>query len=161
KLPNNWLTGQVTSVAVDANDNVWILQRFRSVRPDFKDRAAPPVIEYSNDGKFIRAWGGPGPGCQAPQCEWPANEHGFGIDWKGNVWVGGEGTTVNQIIEFTPEGKFIRQIGKSGASKGHTDTQNFVGPTDITFNQKTNEIFVGDTGNWHGRIVVLDYDTGK
>src|SRR3979409_113282 len=27
KLPNNWVTGHVSSVAVDRHDNVWLLQR--------------------------------------------------------------------------------------------------------------------------------------
>ena len=30
-LPNNWILGQVAGIAVDADDNVWIVQRARSL----------------------------------------------------------------------------------------------------------------------------------
>jgi DNA-binding beta-propeller fold protein YncE len=155
KMPNDWLLGQTPAVTVDAQDNVYILHRFRTVRPEFKQRAAPPVVEFDSDGNFIRAWGGPGEGY-----EWPSSEHGIAVDQKGFVWIGGEGRGVNQILKFTKEGKFVMQIGKSGASKGMTDTENFVGPADMTVYPKTNELFVGDTSG-HGRVIVMDPDTGK
>lgn len=34
QLPNNWLIGQVGGIAVDRNDNIWILQRPRSLTGD-------------------------------------------------------------------------------------------------------------------------------
>src|SRR4051794_9025113 len=60
-LPNNWLFGQVASVAVDANDHVWILQRPRSLSDDEKGATltpprnrccspAPSVMEFDSDG---------------------------------------------------------------------------------------------------------------
>ena len=153
KMPNNWVLGQVAAVTVDAQDNVWLIHRFRGVKPELK--AAPPVMEFDSTGRFIKAWGGPGEGY-----EWPSSEHGLSVDYKGFVWVGGEGRGVNQVLKFTQDGKFVMQIGKSGQSKGLKDTLNFVGPTDMTVWPKTNELFVGDTGG-HGRVVVLDADTGK
>ncbi|MBI4594314.1 MAG: hypothetical protein HY728_08870, partial [Candidatus Rokubacteria bacterium] len=33
-LPNRWLLGQVSGVAVDANDHVWIIQRPRTLTED-------------------------------------------------------------------------------------------------------------------------------
>ena len=33
-LPNNWLIGQVGGIAVDQHDNIWILQRARSLTDD-------------------------------------------------------------------------------------------------------------------------------
>ena len=153
KLPNGWVLGQVAAVAIDARDNVWIIHRFRGIKPELK--AAPPVVAFDSTGKFIRAWGGPGDGY-----EWPASEHGLFVDHKGFVWIGGEGRGVNQVLKFTQDGKFVMQIGKSGQSKGLKDTENFVGPTDVMVWPKTNELFVGDTGG-HGRVVVMDPDTGK
>jgi DNA-binding beta-propeller fold protein YncE len=152
-MPNNWVLGQVAAVTVDAQDNIWMIHRYRGVKPELK--AAPPVLEFDSTGKFIKAWGGPGEGY-----EWPGSEHGLFVDYKGFVWVGGEGRGVNQILKFTQDGKFVMQIGKSGQSKGLKDTLNFVGPTDMVVWPKTNELFVGDTGG-HGRVVVLDADTGK
>ena len=60
KLPNNWVIGIVSSVAVDRRDHVWILHRPRTVPAEWKGRAAPPVLEFDADGKFVQAWGGAG-----------------------------------------------------------------------------------------------------
>ncbi len=61
-LPNNWLLGQVASVAVGPDDHVWILQRPRSLTDDEKGAAltpprnkccapAPSVMEFDADGR--------------------------------------------------------------------------------------------------------------
>src|SRR5262245_29916836 len=84
KLPNNWVVGEVSSVAVDRRDHVWVLQRPRSVPADQKDRAAPPVLEFDASGKYIQGWGG-----VSDAYEWPDNEHGIFVDYKDNVWIGG------------------------------------------------------------------------
>ena len=56
KLPNNWVIGDPSSIAVDRRDHVWILHRPRTVPAEKKERAAPPVLEFDNAGKFVRAW---------------------------------------------------------------------------------------------------------
>src|SRR3954468_11738689 len=58
-LPNNWVVGIVSAVTVDKRDHVWILHRPRTVAAALKGRAAPPVLEFDADGKFVNAWGGP------------------------------------------------------------------------------------------------------
>src|SRR5690348_2289856 len=94
-LPNNWALGELAGIAVDSHDHVWILHRPRTLqiyeraaaeRPPIADCCipAPPVIEFDASGRVMRAWGGPGPGY-----EWPANEHGLTVDYRGNVWIGG------------------------------------------------------------------------
>src|SRR5262245_63782722 len=85
-IPNNWQFGQVASVAVDAQDHVWVLQRPATLAPEEKPRAAPPLLEFDAAGKFVQAWGGPGQGY-----EWPNSEHGVYVDPKGFVWIGGNG----------------------------------------------------------------------
>src|SRR5207247_560980 len=91
KIPNNWQFGQVSSVAIDAQDHVWILQRPGTLSAAEKPRAAPPVLEFNADGTFIQAWGGPG-----PQYEWPESEHGIHVDPKDFVWIGGNGSKDHQ-----------------------------------------------------------------
>ena len=66
KIPNNWQFGQVSSVSIDAQDHVWVLQRPGTLPPEEKGRAAPPLLEFDAAGNFIQAWGGPGQGY-----EWP------------------------------------------------------------------------------------------
>ena len=155
KIPNNWQFGQVSSVSIDAQDNVWILQRPDTLQPDEKPRAAPPLLEFDSSGNFIQGWGGPGPGY-----DWPSSEHGVYVDPKGYIWIGGNGAKDNQILKFTKAGKFIMQIGRSGQSKGNADTQNLNRPADTFLYAKTNELFVAD-GYGNRRVIVFDADTGK
>ena len=155
KIPNNWIFGQVASVATDAQDNVWVLQRPDTLEPAEKPRAAPPLVEFDAAGNFIQAWGGPGTGY-----EWPNTEHGVYIDPKGFVWIGGSGKGDHQILKFTKAGKFVMQIGHAGKSKGNADTENLNQPADTFVYSKTNELIVAD-GYGNRRVIVFDADTGK
>ena len=154
KIPNDWVFGEVSSVSVDAQDHVWMLQRPRTLRPAQKSQAAPPVLEFDAAGNFIKGWGGAGDGY-----EWPLNEHGIFLDYKGNVWIGGNDKLDNQVLKFTQDGKFIMQIGHSGQSKGNADTNNLNRPADAFVYPKTNEVFIAD-GYGNRRVIVFDADTG-
>ena len=155
KIPNNWQFGQVASVSIDADDNVWILQRPGTLAPDERPRAAPPLLQFDSAGNFVQAWGGPGTGY-----EWPSTEHGVYVDPKGFVWVGGSGPKDNQVLKFTRNGKFVMQIGRAGQSKGNADTENLNQPADTFVYAKTNELFVAD-GYGNRRVIVFDADSGK
>ncbi|MFZ0651955.1 MAG: hypothetical protein WAZ97_13905, partial [Pseudolabrys sp.] len=74
-LPNNWIMGQAAGVAVDAQDNVYVLHRPRTLKPEDAAKAAPPVMVFDTAGNFVKSWGGPGSGF-----EWPEREHGIHID---------------------------------------------------------------------------------
>jgi DNA-binding beta-propeller fold protein YncE len=164
KLPNNWVLGEVSSVAVDRRDHVWVLQRPRSLPADQKDRAAPPVLEFDAAGNYIQGFGGP-----TDAYEWPDNEHGIFVDHKDNVWIGGNNPAAasgsasprsdDMLLKFTNKGKFIKQIGRRDQSTGNKDTVNLKRPADIFVYRKTNEAFVAD-GYGNRRLIVLDADTG-
>jgi DNA-binding beta-propeller fold protein YncE len=165
KLPPQYKLGDVSSMASDAQGNIYVLHRPRTLKdPDFA-KAAPPVVVFDNDGNFLRAWGGDGQGY-----EWPQREHGIYIDNKGMVWVSGNNCSTNnlprlkpvaddQLLKFTPEGKFVMQIGHSNQSKGNADTQNVHRAADLQVYPPTNELFVSD-GYGNHRVVVFDADTG-
>src|SRR2546428_307152 len=85
-LPNHWLVGAVAGVAVDAKDHVWITHRPSTLQPNELRsiwKAAPPVLEFDQDGTLLSAWGGPGPGY-----EWPQREPGIYTDARGHEWLG-------------------------------------------------------------------------
>ena len=155
KVPSKWVLGLVSGVGIDSRDHIWVLHRPRTVEPADKERAAPPVLEFDVAGNFVQAWGGPGEGY-----EWPNTEHGIAFDDKDNVWIAGSDRSDGQLLKFTRDGKFLLQVGKSGASKGNTDQNNVRGAADITYYKKTNEIFVADGYN-NRRIIVFDADSGK
>jgi hypothetical protein len=151
KIPNGWVLGQVASAATDEQDHVWLLHRPRTIRPDQK--TGPPVMEFDAAGNYIQGWGGPGAGY-----DWPQSEHGIYVDYKGYVWVGGQGND-DQILKFTKAGKFVMQLGHGGQNKTNQDTKNFWKPADVFVYAKTNELFVAD-GYGNKRIIVFDADTG-
>jgi len=167
-LPNNWITGQGSSVAVDKHDNVWIIHRPRYIPADKRANAAPPVMEFDSTGKFIRGWGGPSP---TNQYDWPDQEHSVYVDGKDNVWISGSARPAlagpgdrvlrsdNMLLKFTPEGKFLMQIGKRDTSTGDDDQKNVYSATDLWVYPKTNELFVSD-GYINKRVIVFDADTG-
>src|SRR5215475_9382531 len=107
ELPNNWILGQVSGVAVDREGLVWIVHRPGSL----SDRevgatqtppwskccvAAPPVLAFDAAGNVVRSWGGPGAGY-----EWPQVEHGIHVDANGFMWLAGSGDKDAQILKFT------------------------------------------------------------
>lgn len=151
KIPTGWVLGQVASAAADDQDHIWILHRPRTVRRDQK--TGPPVMEFDAAGNYVQGWGGPGTGY-----DWPSSEHGIYVDYKGFVWVGGQGDD-DQILKFTKAGKLVAQFGRGGQKKTNQDTKNFWKPADVFVHAKTNELFVAD-GYGNKRIIVLDADTG-
>ena len=154
KLPPRYIFGQVSSVSIDEQGHAWVLQRPSSLRADQKDKAAPPVIEFDEQGNFVQAWGGPGQGF-----DWPEVEHGIYVDPRGNVWIGGNGPTDHHLVKFNKQGRFLMQLGKKGASKGNADTANVKGAADTFVHTPTNELFVAD-GYGNRRVIVFDADTG-
>jgi DNA-binding beta-propeller fold protein YncE len=188
-LPNHWLMGMTIGVSVDAQDNVWIIHRQGSLEPGERHATtnppiamccapAPPVLEFDQAGNLLRHWGGPGDGY-----DWPDSNHGITIDYKGNVWIGGNGRGKaaarpaggapdesaasatasyldNQVLKFTQDGQFLMQIGKPSSSKGSNDVENLRLPAKTFIDKQTNEVYVAD-GYGNHRVIVYDAETGK
>ena len=96
-LPNKWILGQTIGVSVDAQDHVWIIHRAGSLEPGEVHATtnpptaqccapAPPILEFDSAGNLVGHWGGPGAGY-----DWPDSNHGITVDYRGNVWIGGNG----------------------------------------------------------------------
>ena len=164
-LPNHWLMGSVIGVWADEQDHIWIIHRNTGTLNDNElalDKkvgeccsAAPPVLVFDQAGNLVRSWGGPGQGY-----EWPDSNHGIHVDYKGNVWIGGNGAKDAQVLKFTKDGKFLLQVGRHGKSGGSNDPENFGRVAKIWVDPKTNEAYIAD-GYGNKRVAVLDADTGK
>src|SRR5438034_9362117 len=131
-LPNHWVQGMSVGVSVDPRDHVWIVHRtntfepmeiYASAQPPKAECCVPaaPVLEFDEEGNLIGHWGGPGQGY-----DWPDSNHGITVDYKGNVWIGGNGRGKdrsrfhdNQILKFTQDGKRSeeRRVGKECRSR--------------------------------------------
>jgi len=162
-VPNDWALGEVTSIAVDSRDHIWVLHRPRSIPEERRANAAPPVLEFDADGRLVGSWGGPGEGY-----DWPEREHGIFVDANGYVWISGNGgwpkpspggSTDDMVLKFTASGKLVRQIGRRGQSSGNADRENVHQPADVFVHAPTNELFVAD-GYGNQRVIVFDAETG-
>ena len=92
-LPNNWLLGSATGLAVDSRDHVYVIHltdsfTFRtetgadSITPAGGCcSSAPNVLEFDPAGNLVNSWGGPGQGY-----DWPARNAGIAIDPAGSSW---------------------------------------------------------------------------
>ncbi len=164
-LPNHWLLGMTIGVWVDDRDHVWIIhrgaatlhanERALELKVGECCQSAPPVLEFDPAGNLVQAWGGPGQGY-----EWPESNHGVHVDYKGNVWIGGNGQKDAHILKFTNDGKFLMQVGRMGKNAGSNDPDNFWRVAKIWVDPKTNEAYIAD-GYGNKRVAVLDADTGK
>ena len=165
--PFNGLLGMAIGVWVDEQDYVWIIHRSSAtlhnnekgaeLNPPIAEccRGAPPVLAFDPEGNLVKAWGGPGPGY-----EWPQSNHGIHIDYKGNVWIGGNGEKDAHILKFTKDGKFLMQVGGLGKNAGSNDLENFGRVAKIWVDPQTNEAYIAD-GYLNKRVAVIDADTGK
>jgi len=184
-LPNDWILGQVSGIAVDADDNIWLVNRPNSLTPREAGAAqnprwadccvpAPPVIQFDPEGNVLRAWGGPG----GPDV-WPGSEHGIYIDHEQSVWLG----SMNEYVtKNTMDGKRLLTLGEAlpkpdpnapapprpepsptgqirrlpGASN---DLTRFSSPTDIFVDESAREAYISD-GYGNRRVIVVDSQTG-
>jgi DNA-binding beta-propeller fold protein YncE len=165
-LPNHWLLGMTIGVGVDSRDHVFIIHRgaatlnekeiYAAQTPPASDCcvAAPPILEFDQEGNLVKGWGGPGEGY-----EWPESNHGITPDSKGNLWIGGNGADDGQILVFTRDGKFVKQFGFAYANAGSNDTWAFNKVAKVFLDEPNNEAYVAD-GYGNHRVAVIDMNTG-
>jgi hypothetical protein len=122
-MPNHWILGSVTGVAVDSRDHIFVLSipDYFTVRTELGTGpngptgeccfAAPAVMEYDAAGNVVGHFGGAGNGY-----DWPTQAHGIAVDKDGNVWIGGTGGNDTRLLKFSRDGKFLAAIGQAAAS---------------------------------------------
>src|SRR5262245_61076757 len=165
-MNETWAIGPIGGLAVDRQDHLFVVHRPGTLvmnerfsgsddKPPKADCCipAPPVLEFDQAGTLVNSWGGPGAGY-----DWPQSEHGVFVDPKDVVWLAGNGAKDHQLLTFTKQGKFLRQFGKAGMSKGSADTANLRGPANLVVDPASNEVYVAD-GYGNRRVIVLDANT--
>ncbi|MAC56972.1 MAG: hypothetical protein CMH85_01555 [Novosphingobium sp.] len=175
KLPDDLILGQVPGLSVDRNDNIWILTRPNSLDGTETGLDSDPpiavgcckaplhVMQFDQEGNLLRNWGGPdiapgestvtGKGREAVETgneQWPANVHGLFVDDAMTVWLGGNGNGDHVVLNFTMDGKFIRQIGRRQSTGGNGSREFLGNPADIASNGES--VLVAD-GYINKRIV--------
>jgi hypothetical protein len=181
-LPNHWILGSVTGVAVDEQDHVWIVHRGMDSlnarteaglatdppTAEYCCAPAPPVLEFDPSGSLVAHWGGSGAGY-----DWPRAPSGIFVDAKGHVWIAGAaespagtgGKPQNipahdaHVLKFTRTGKFLLQIGRPGKSEGSFSQTTLDRPVAVDVDTAANEVYIAD-GFGNRRVAVFDSETG-
>src|SRR6202030_2018684 len=106
-LPNKWKMGGVTGLAVDKDDNVWVLDRPNDLTDiELEAELTPPVadccvrppamIHIDKNGNVIGSF-------DAPQ------GHGMAVDSKGFVYIG-----QNTVRKYDPKtGKVVAEVPRT------------------------------------------------
>ena len=168
-LPNKWFMGGVTGLAVDKDDNVWVLNRpmdldntenYATLNPPSAECcvAAPTILAFDRQGKVIASF-------TAPQ------GHGLDVDGQGNVWIGQD-----TVGKYSRDGKLLGQIAhvpdRQPGGRGVTpaaiaafrakyppDTKAIVGGLEeLRVDDAAREIYVIDN-YLNGRVLVYDTTT--
>ncbi|PYS20204.1 MAG: hypothetical protein DMG11_30225, partial [Acidobacteria bacterium] len=196
-LPNHWLMGQTIGVSVDAQDHVWVIHRAGSLEPGEQHATtnpptamccapAPPILQFDQAGNPVGHWGGKGEGY-----DWPESNHGVTVDYKGNVWIGGNGRGQPPGARGTrgaPRGEQVLNENQTGGVQGYfndamilkfTQAGKFLmqigkpgqskGSNDVenlrlpakTFVDKMTNEVYVADGYGNHRVIVYDADTGK
>src|SRR5438552_1352711 len=134
-MPEHMLLGGVGGATADSHGNVWVFHRPHTLEEGNATEngyvPAPPVVEFSADGKYIQGWGGPSKGGQ--------------YEWFNR------GGLHSAFAEC--------HSGKAGVAVDSNDTTHLSRPAGITVYDKTNEVFVAD-GYGNRRVIVFDASTG-
>jgi hypothetical protein len=170
-LPNKWAMQQIVDIYVDRDDHIWTINRRVDARPDELTAATnpprgeccvlgPEILEFDPDGTVVNAWGGPN-----YHEGWPGRLQTIAVDRQKNVYLSGT-TPGDGIIEFTRDGKFVRDFGRRGpkipADQVKPDNQQTAifppGIGSFELVEDAREIFISD-GFLNKRILVYDLDT--
>ena len=123
--------GQVSAVATDASDRVFVFHR-----------GEPPVVVFDRDGKYLRSWGE----------GLVKKAHGLRIDREQNVWTTDVGHHL--VRKFDHEGTLLMTLGRKGVPGAGPDR--FNQPTDVAVTP-SGEFYVSD-GYGNSRVVQFSKD---
>ena len=178
EMPNHWIMGAVTGVFVDAKQHVWVTHLPETLTEEelYEEpwkaggvdpakpkpvplgtccKAAPPVLEFDQQGKLVQGWG---QGSMTDFSDWPREPHGIFVDHQDNVWIGSYNR--HRVMKFTRDGKLLLTLGQYEKTNGSADTTLLGGPSGIWVDPKTNEAYISD-GYRNRRIIVFEGATGK
>ena len=140
QLPEGMIWGQIISVEVNDEGNVYVFHRCSS--DTCIDRTEPPLLKFDPSGNLLTTWG-------EGMLVWP---HGLHLDAQGNVWLtdgeshDGRG---DQVFKLSPAGEVLMTIGTAGVTGEGPHT--FNGAADVVV-AGDGSIFVAD-GHINNRIV--------
>jgi peptidylamidoglycolate lyase len=144
-LPEGMVLGQVSGVAVDSHNHVFIFHRAENSWATHKTHpiASRTILCFDGPtGSLLASWGD----------HRFVEPHGLRVDSHDNVWV--TDRALQQVIKFSHDGKLLLTIGTERISG--VDATHFNLPADIAFAQD-GSIYVAD-GYGNNRIAKFSAD---
>lgn len=144
-LPEGMVLGQVSGVAVDSHNQVFIFHRAENSWATDKTRpiSSPTILCFDGaSGKLLSSWGD----------HKFVEPHGLRVDSHDNVWV--TDRALQQVFKFSHDGKLLLTIGTERIAG--VDATHFNLPADIAFAQD-GSIYVAD-GYGNNRIAKFSAD---
>ncbi len=115
-LPNKWKMGGVTGLAVDKDDNVWVLDRPNDLTDiEIEAELTPPIadccvrppamIHLDKEGNVIGSFD-------------PPQGHGMTVDSKGFVYIGNSDKGMNTVRKYDPKtGSLVAEVPRAPESQ--------------------------------------------
>jgi len=144
-LPDGYVLGQVSGVAVDSHNHVFVFHRAEGSWAGDKTKpiASATILCFEGaTGKLLTTWG------ENRFLE----PHGLRVDKQDNVWVTDRG--LQQVFKFTHAGKLLLAIGTERVAG--TDGTHFDKPTDIAF-AADGSVYISD-GYGNSRVAKFSPD---
>ena len=124
-----WEIGYPSSVAMDRNGLIYVLQR---------GEKADPLLVVNREGRVVRSWG-------KGLYKIP---HSVRVDPEGNIWT--VDAASSRVMKFTPQGARLMEISVGEQPKTRSE---FNGTTDIAFGPN-GRLFISDG---YGNARILEY----
>jgi peptidylamidoglycolate lyase len=144
-LPDGMVLGQVSGVAVDSHNHVFVFHRAENSWATDKTHpiAVPTILCFDGaTGKLLSSWG------ENRFLE----PHGLRVDSQDNVWL--TDRALQQVFKFSHDGKLLLTIGTERVAG--VDATHFDKPTDIAF-ASDGSIYVSD-GYGNNRVAKFSPD---
>ena len=157
-LPEGWVLGQLPGVAVDANDQVIVVNRCDITEEEAETSiSAPPVIVFDADGDVVASWG--------DLAVLPNKPERIVVDHEHHVWITGQQDGIVQ--KYSWEGELLLQIGEPGVVDSSDGTlkgtplnashTRLFQPAGVAVDPENGEVYIAD-GYGNHRVVVFDRD---
>ena len=142
KLPEGWSYVECPGVAVDSQDNVYVLTR-----------GEHPIIVFDRDGNFLRSFGEglfslPGAGAMGDESN---RSHGLYVAHDDSILAADD--SGHTIQKFSPRGELILKLGERNQPAPRWSGQPFNRPTSAAIMPSNGDIYVSD-GYGNARIHV-------
>ena len=130
-LPQGWSLLECPGVAVDSQDNVYVLTR-----------GEHPIIVFDCDGNFLRSFG---------EGLFSNRTHGLYIAYDDSIVVADDG--LHTIQKFSPSGEKLMEIGERNHPAPRWGGQPFNRPTSAAIMPSNGDVYISD-GYGNSRIHV-------